>query len=222
MFACALLIDANMFQAGRHDGGTQTGEFRAFQDHRQMTAAFQPPASFDAIDDDMAAVLRQKTPAERLAISHGMWRSAQSMIHRVVRHQNPDWSAEQVDHEVARRMSHGQSELLRYACVTLDGLRIRYLVTGSQATIAFGEPRVPDVVVRRECGRGARAVPSQLVFGPETPDVLDVAHHDRDVAVGEEVVGVRVEGHPAILAFDGDDQQAVLAMRFGGSHRNAD
>jgi hypothetical protein len=32
-----------------------------------------------------------------------------------------------------------QSDLLRIACTTLDQLRIRHLVTGSQATIAFGD-----------------------------------------------------------------------------------
>jgi len=43
-----------------------------------------------------------------------------------------------------------QSELLRHLCTTLDRLKIRYFITGSQATIAFGEPRFTndiDVVV---------------------------------------------------------------------------
>ncbi|MEO2046635.1 MAG: hypothetical protein ABGX16_08685 [Pirellulales bacterium] len=43
-----------------------------------------------------------------------------------------------------------QSELLRHLCTTLDRLAIRYLVTGSQATIAYGEPRFTndiDVVI---------------------------------------------------------------------------
>lgn len=34
-----------------------------------------------------------------------------------------------------------QSELLKYVCRLLERLGVRYLVTGSQATIAFGEPR---------------------------------------------------------------------------------
>ena len=34
----------------------------------------------EVIDDVMAAVLREKTPAERLAISNGMWRSARRMM----------------------------------------------------------------------------------------------------------------------------------------------
>jgi hypothetical protein len=34
-----------------------------------------------------------------------------------------------------------QPELLRYVCTVCERLGIKYLVTGSQATIAFGEPR---------------------------------------------------------------------------------
>jgi hypothetical protein len=34
-----------------------------------------------------------------------------------------------------------QSELLKYVCQLFERLGVRYLVTGSQATIAFGEPR---------------------------------------------------------------------------------
>jgi hypothetical protein len=43
-----------------------------------------------------------------------------------------------------------QSELLIYLCRHLERIGIRYLITGSQATIAFGEPRFTndiDVVV---------------------------------------------------------------------------
>ena len=45
----------------------------------------------------------------------------------------------------------GQSELLAYLCSHLEKLGLRYLITGSQATIAFGEPRFTndiDVVVK--------------------------------------------------------------------------
>jgi hypothetical protein len=34
-----------------------------------------------------------------------------------------------------------QPELLRHVCSLLDQLGVRYMVTGSQATIAYGEPR---------------------------------------------------------------------------------
>ena len=44
----------------------------------------------------------------------------------------------------------GQSELLAFLCAHLERLKIRYFITGSQATIAYGEPRFTndiDVVV---------------------------------------------------------------------------
>jgi hypothetical protein len=43
-----------------------------------------------------------------------------------------------------------QSDLLRHVCTVLENLRLPYLITGSQATIAFGEPRFTndiDIVV---------------------------------------------------------------------------
>ena len=43
-----------------------------------------------------------------------------------------------------------QSELLRFVARTLEALGIRYFVTGSMATIFFGEPRFTndiDIVV---------------------------------------------------------------------------
>jgi hypothetical protein len=61
----------------------------------------------ESVDDDVAAILRQKTPAERLAIAFGMWRSARKMLTSMLRGQHPDWSNHEVDAEVARRMSHG-------------------------------------------------------------------------------------------------------------------
>ena len=66
-----------------------------------------PTHRFDMLDDDMANVLREKTEAERLAIGHGLWRSASRMLHNVVQSNHPDWSPEQVQLEVARRLSHG-------------------------------------------------------------------------------------------------------------------
>jgi lauroyl/myristoyl acyltransferase len=62
---------------------------------------------FDMVDDRMAEVFRAKTPAERLAIAHGMWRSAGRMLRYVVRDEHPDWPDERVRQEAARRLSHG-------------------------------------------------------------------------------------------------------------------
>ena len=61
----------------------------------------------EMVDDAMAAILRQKTEAERLAIGFGMWRSARRLIEANVRSDHPEWSDDQVLRQVARRMSHG-------------------------------------------------------------------------------------------------------------------
>jgi hypothetical protein len=65
------------------------------------------PGQIEVLDDDMAAILRLKTPAERLAIAHGMWRFARRMIVTNLRAEHPDWDQAAVDREAARRLSHG-------------------------------------------------------------------------------------------------------------------
>jgi hypothetical protein len=65
---------------------------------------FLPP---EVVDHQMASILREKSPAERLAIAHGMWRSARNMLFSALRGQNVDWTEEQIQSEVARRLSHG-------------------------------------------------------------------------------------------------------------------
>jgi hypothetical protein len=59
------------------------------------------------IDDDMARVIRAKTGAERLKIASGMFASARRMLLCHLKSQHPDWSEKQVEHEAARRLSHG-------------------------------------------------------------------------------------------------------------------
>ncbi len=61
----------------------------------------------NCISAEMAAVYRQKTPTERLQIGFDMWRSARKMVAARVHQQHPDWSDDEANREVARRMSHG-------------------------------------------------------------------------------------------------------------------
>ena len=65
------------------------------------------PLNVELMDDTMADVLRAKSPAERLAIANGMWRSARRMIEAILHAERPDWSDDRIRREVARRMSHG-------------------------------------------------------------------------------------------------------------------
>ena len=59
------------------------------------------------MDDEVAEIISRKTPAERLAIAHSMWRFARDTMRAFVAQQNPTWTTEQINREVAKRMSHG-------------------------------------------------------------------------------------------------------------------
>jgi hypothetical protein len=61
----------------------------------------------EVIDPAMAEILRQKSGAERLRIAWGMWRSARDMLYNLLRAQQREWSEQQVQQEVARRLAHG-------------------------------------------------------------------------------------------------------------------
>ncbi|MDE3019898.1 MAG: hypothetical protein KGO52_16575 [Nitrospirota bacterium] len=65
------------------------------------------PRRIEVLDEAMAEVLRRKTPAERLAIGFGLWRSARKMLRGQLASLHPEWDAARLDREVARRLSHG-------------------------------------------------------------------------------------------------------------------
>lgn len=57
----------------------------------------------EVIDDDIAAMLRSKTPAQRLAATHSMWRQARERLLALLHHQHPDWNEDLVRAEIRRR-----------------------------------------------------------------------------------------------------------------------
>jgi hypothetical protein len=61
----------------------------------------------EVVDDAMAAVLKRKTPAERIRIGFTLWSSAHEMLMVHIRKTHPDWSGKRVEQEVARRFLHG-------------------------------------------------------------------------------------------------------------------
>jgi len=61
----------------------------------------------EVMDDAMADVLRQKTEVERLKIAGRMWKSARVILRGAIRTENPHWSIDQINREIARRISHG-------------------------------------------------------------------------------------------------------------------
>ena len=59
----------------------------------------------EVVDDEMAEVLRHKTPAERLAIAFALCTSTRDMLISHLKGTHPDWSIKTVKKEVVRRMS---------------------------------------------------------------------------------------------------------------------
>ena len=65
------------------------------------------PKRYEIMDDQMAEIMRSKTPDEKLAMLDGMWRMARGLIRDKLRQDYPQWSEAEIDRETARRMSCG-------------------------------------------------------------------------------------------------------------------
>jgi hypothetical protein len=61
----------------------------------------------EVVDEAVAAILRQKTPAERIALAAAAHRTAREILTARVRAQHADWTDAQVQSEVARRLTRG-------------------------------------------------------------------------------------------------------------------
>lgn len=60
---------------------------------------------FEMIDNTMAEILQQKTEVERLRIAGNIWKSARVIIRGAIQTEHPDWTQQQVNREIAKRMS---------------------------------------------------------------------------------------------------------------------
>jgi hypothetical protein len=65
------------------------------------------PASIEILSEEMAAVLRRKTGAERLRIASRMFVSAREMLVNHLRADHLNWDESRIQREAARRLSHG-------------------------------------------------------------------------------------------------------------------
>ena len=61
----------------------------------------------ESVDQAMVEIYKKKTPLERLQIAFGLWRSAKIILFNNLRSLHPDWDAQRLQREVARRISHG-------------------------------------------------------------------------------------------------------------------
>ena len=62
------------------------------------------PRNLESVDNMLAAMLRGKSPAEKVAMIEDANQTARVVIAAGVRHLHPDWSTDQSQREVARRM----------------------------------------------------------------------------------------------------------------------
>jgi hypothetical protein len=65
------------------------------------------PRNIEVIDDAVAEILRQKSPAERVAMITDANRTARLIAAAGIRYQHPDWDEAQVHAEVLRRVCSG-------------------------------------------------------------------------------------------------------------------
>ncbi len=64
-------------------------------------------SQFDFMEAEMVRILRTKSDREKFEIGAAMWRSARDMLRSHLRGEHPEWSDDQVNREVARRLAGG-------------------------------------------------------------------------------------------------------------------
>jgi Xaa-Pro aminopeptidase len=65
------------------------------------------PKNIEVIDDQLAEILRTKTPAERVEMIAAANRTARLLAAAGIRCQHPDWDEAQIQAEVIRRVTGG-------------------------------------------------------------------------------------------------------------------
>lgn len=63
------------------------------------------PRRIEVMDDQVAEIMRRKTPADALAMLDEMWEFGWSIVEAGVRRDYPGWDDNQVRRETAQRMS---------------------------------------------------------------------------------------------------------------------
>jgi hypothetical protein len=70
-------------------------------------AMYDIPDHIEQVDEQMAAILRAKTGAERVAIANRLFIFVRGKLESLLRHDHPDWDEARLQREVSRRISHG-------------------------------------------------------------------------------------------------------------------
>jgi hypothetical protein len=58
----------------------------------------------EIVDDQVASILAQKSPEERIAMADRFWRSARKLVEAMLSREHPDWPDDEIQREVTRRM----------------------------------------------------------------------------------------------------------------------
>ena len=66
-------------------------------------------SQIEVVDEAVAAILRTKTPAERVAMTCDAHRTAKLMLTAQVQRMFPDWAESKMRDEVHRRLMYGTS-----------------------------------------------------------------------------------------------------------------
>jgi hypothetical protein len=65
------------------------------------------PRQIEGVEEAVAAILRQRTPAQRVEMAAACHRTARALIGARLRSQHPEWTDEQLGQAVARRLTRG-------------------------------------------------------------------------------------------------------------------
>jgi len=69
-----------------------------------MFLSAELPNAFESVDDNIADILRFKSPAQRLQMAADANDAARVLSAAGIRYAHPNWSEERIQTEVARRM----------------------------------------------------------------------------------------------------------------------
>jgi len=63
--------------------------------------------NIEIISDEVADVLKKKSPMERIEIAFDICRTVQILIENHLRYLHPEWTEQEIKKEIARRISCG-------------------------------------------------------------------------------------------------------------------
>ena len=75
--------------------------------------------SIKIVDQALVPILRQMTPAQKMAVANRMWVHGRDLMRARVTREHPDWTEEQIQREAAARLSDPEFEEWCYKNIPL-------------------------------------------------------------------------------------------------------